>query len=207
MIPWDLAGCQATKVILSCGDSKTMTGLVAGTNLDSWQVRMQLELGCDASFNIGNPSGQSMGALARGAHTVAMMKALVDADMLAMTGPTPTHILVNLGSADLVLGMPTQEAFEADYGYYLDALHTKWPTAEIYCASPWKKNGETDSNNMHTWIGNVLSTRPWAQRGPDERVVIKGTDLGVTNLYDNLTHLSVAGVTVWSAAWIETLGW
>jgi hypothetical protein len=186
-----------------------MTSLQLGgtTNKDAYQTHMEWRLGPHGPrFDVGNPIG-SQGALARGSNDVADMKALVDADLATMFYPTPDCILSNLGSVELVFGLPAQAQWEADYAYILDAFHTKWPNAQVYLARPWRRDVDANANTIAGWIDNVLAARSgWAHLGPDERVVIKASDNGVANTVDGL-HLSLAGVTVWVDAWLGVLGY
>ena len=198
-------GCQGSTRILSYGDSKTLvTGLGPGTNLDAWQMHLTKLVGNPCRiFDVGTPI--SNGALARGSNTAAQMKALVDAD-LATIGATPTYILMNLGSVELALGMPVEAQFETDYGYILDAFHTKWPNVKVYCHRPWYANHEADSNLIAGYIAVVLSTRgSFAYVGPDERVWAKGSDNGATMTSDGL-HYSYAGAIKAAAQWRSVLG-
>lgn len=157
-------------------------------------------------FRFGIHTTVGTGHLARNSATLATMKGTVDADLAATSG-TPTAILINIGSADLSAGIPLQAAWEADLAYVLDAMHTKWTSVPIYVATPWMRAKDADADSLHSWIGNVLVTRaPWAQRGPDERSVIKSDDDGASYTFDGL-HYNNAGTTLWAQTWGAVLGY
>jgi hypothetical protein len=197
--------CVPTTHLLSYGDSKTMTRLMYGgsTNAEAYQVLLAVP--CSAVFDVGNPVGTD-GALARGSHTVAQMKALIDAD-LAKMGGNPAAILSSLGTVDLVAGLVVTEAdFKSDYGYILDAFHAKYPAALIYVAKPWTAGSGAIADTMAGWIDDVVATRaPWTLAGHDERVWAKGSDNGATMMYDGV-HYSQAGTVECARQWRTILG-
>lgn len=136
----------------------------------------------------------------------------IDSD-LALRNDTPEYILINLGSNDLVAPMTSESAFKTDYLYILDALHAKWPTAEIYLAKPIRLNAappstpSADSATLATWIDDIVAARPsFAYAGVVEATTLEGGDSYVTRMGDN-THPTAAGYVAMAAAWQAILGY
>lgn len=205
---WGLSGvCVASLHLLSYGDSKSARINGDGYNQDRWQTHLEMAWRpCGPRFDIVTPTGIGDGYLARGSNTVAQMQALIDAD-LAATGKTPGYILANLGTVEIVTVMPTEEDFTTDYGYILDAIHVKWPSAQVYVAKPWAADGDADANTIAGWIDAVLLTRSaWAHAGHDERVWAKGADNGATMMWDGI-HYSTAGTVECARQWRAILGY
>lgn len=137
--------------------------------------------------------------IARSGANIATMRANVTADLLNTEGLTPNWILCNVGANDVV-AMPTQAAFEADYGAVIDAMHTKWPNALIGVMRIWRQTYDANSDTLATWIGNVVSARSYCFLGPDERVFLKGNDDGATYTADGL-HPNHAGYILTAQQW------
>lgn len=138
----------------------------------------------------------------KGGYTAAALKADVDADLAARNGVTPDYILVDVGQNDLA-SMPTKAAWVANVGYILDAMHTKWPTAQIYVARVYSAGYPAETATIDDdWIPTVLSTRTgWASLGIDRRTVLNSPgDL------DGSEHPTRQGYTKMAAAWKVVLG-
>src|SRR5690606_4336925 len=96
--------------------------------------------------------------IAKSGWTAAMFAATIAADVNAAGAWEPDVIIVALGTNDIE---PLADAlvagdWQADYATILDALHTRWPDAPIYCTRIWRRynNGQlTDLND--TWIPAV----------------------------------------------------
>ena len=132
--------------VLTYGDSKTVVrnnGQYQDDNKDDWQDHLRMRLGCAITLNLGtaptpgNRNGLS-GSLARNGYTVADAAAIVDADLAATA--TPDVILFNLGSNDAFFGLPAEAAWKADLATIWDAMHAKWPAAEIIYSETWREN-------------------------------------------------------------------
>jgi lysophospholipase L1-like esterase len=143
---------------------------------------------------------------------VADVKNRIDSD-LELRNDTPEYILINLGSNDLIAPMTSESAFKTDYLYILDALHAKWPTAEIYLAKPIRLNAappstpSADSATLATWIDDIVAARPsFAYAGVVEATTLEGGDSYVTRMGDN-THPTAAGYVAMAAAWQAILGY
>ncbi len=118
----------------------------------------------------------------------------------------PDVILVNIGANDLTLFTP-QATYETNVGLTLDALHAKWSKAQFYLMRPWRRDRDTESATMATWITNILSTRSaWAAVGPDEAVFLKAADNGVTYTTEGV-HPNVAGYALTAAEWQLAMGY
>jgi len=156
------------------------------------------------------PGGFTAGILGRNGATTASMKALVDADLAAMTAPSLVwlrHILVNIGANDIGGAMPTEAGFKADLGYILDAFHIKWPNATVYVASPWERGATANANTLAGWIAAVVAARSsWAFAGPDERTWLENGDDGATYTIDGI-HYSSAGNTAAQQQWMTAMGY
>lgn len=143
------------------------------------------------------------GVLGRNGATIASMKATVDADLAQMTDPTDMrYVLVNLGVNDFG-AMPSEAQQQADLGYILDALHTKYPSAVIAVAIPWGTGYDAASDTLAGRIATVLSTRSaWARQGHDERAWFKPN---VGTYSADGVHYNAAGNTAAAAAWRASL--
>lgn len=142
--------------------------------------------------------------IATSGHTVALMQDEIDADLTAASG-TPDFVLINLGANEAGLGLPSEAAWTADYGYILDAIHAKWPNALIYLMRVWRRNYATPCNSLAGWISTVVSTRAaWAFVGPDERVFLENGDDGATYTSDGL-HPTDAGYRLTGQQWASVL--
>ena len=134
------------------------------------------------------------------------LKAVIDGNLAAATH-TPEYVLVNTGANDVLHGNTNWTQMIADYGYILDAIHAKWADCMLKVAKIWTRNAVSDQDYFDdVVIPTVLSTRPWASVGMDERIVIKADDDGATYTTDG-THYSTAGLTVVANAWKSAIGY
>jgi len=133
------------------------------------------------------------------------MKALVDADLAAMTTGTPTIIMFNLGANDVV-SLPAEATWKANLVYILDAFHAKWSGAKVYVMRPWRRGEAADCNTLATWIAAVIADgrSAWAFVGPDERVFLEGGDDGVTYTVDGI-HPNATGYALTGLKWVEVV--
>ncbi len=124
--------------------------------------------------------------------TLAQLKASVDAWLAAQTRP-PDYFLMNIGINDR-LSPPSQAAFEADYGYILDAIHAKWPSASVLVEQVWAVGCTTVSDNFATYISNAVTARSsFSFIVGDERVYLKGADNGASEMEADGVHPKNAG--------------
>ena len=140
--------------------------------------------------------------LATAGWTVLNLLNATDAWIAATVTP-PNVVLINIGVNDVVAGT-TQSNFESRLGSVLDKVHTAWPDAVIFVAKVWRGDQPSypalcDTMN-DVWMPNVLSVRPWASFGLDERLVIRDPDDGVTKTSDKV-HYNPAGDTALANAW------
>lgn len=134
---------------------------------------------------------------------VTTLKGTVDASLASAIG-TPDYILTNMGINDSAV-LPTEATWKSDYGYILDAFHTKWPSAIIKVAYIWAIGRDANCATLNSWIDTVLSTRPWASVGLNEQVVLKGSDNGASEMSDTV-HPNRLGYTLTAAAWKVSIG-
>lgn len=117
----------------------------------------------------------------------------------------PESVLINLGSNDLVYingGSVNQASWTANMGTILDAVHTKWPTANVYLMRVYNSDWPTEQTALDdTYIPAVLVGRTaWAFVGPDERTFLPG------NVSDN-THPNATGYDLTAAEWQTVMGY
>lgn len=118
---------------------------------------------------------------------------------------TNAIVLLNWGVND-TNSMPTEAQWKADYLTILDAVHAKWPHAEVYLMRPWKTGKDTECDTLAGWIDDIVASRDFANLGPDERLWLKGADNGATMTSDGV-HYSEAGAAECAHQWAITLGW
>lgn len=131
--------------------------------------------------------------------TVATTQDNVDSELAAAVG-TPSSILINLGANDM--GSVLNETnWKNDFLYILDALHVKWPNAQVYIARPWR--GGTPSTTPDTvaaWIADLVALRPtFTHLGMDERAF-------VPSYAADTLHPNAAGYVMSANAWRVVLG-
>lgn len=141
--------------------------------------------------------------IAHPGYTVAQGAAAIDADLAAKNAYyDPDYIFVDYGLNTIGAGMD-EEALATDYAYIIDALHTKWPNARVYCTRIWKNGFETYANIFDDEIlPSIVATRAsWAGLGIDKRDI-----LNLTNSPDG-THQNFDGYKAIAAAWQAFLGY
>lgn len=126
---------------------------------------------------------------------------------LAPITEKPDFVLCNLGVNDVGPANPPLEpaTWQSDFGYCLDLLNAKWPTARVLVANVWLRyhNGQLAALN-DTWIPAVLSTRAaWASVAIDERIFLENGDNGETYTTDTI-HPNDAGYRL---TWQQWLGY
>jgi lysophospholipase L1-like esterase len=134
----------------------------------------------------------------------ATLKTNIDTYLAARAG-IPDYVLYNMGTND-------SPGFDATWitntGYILDAIHTKYPTAKIYCVVTWLRSTGAAGNTAHrNALTTVLSTRSsFASFGIDELTVLEAGDDGVTYTQIDGVHPNRAGYKRTALAWKTILG-
>jgi hypothetical protein len=173
------------------GDSKTTS--------PNWTNKLVNGLRSISNWSSVN---ESPSRLATAGWTVQNLLNATDAWIAAATS-IPDIILINIGVNDAVTAT-TQSNFESRLGQVLDKLHAAWPLALIYVAKVWRGDQPSYPAYCDTlndvWVPNVLTPRPWAQFGLDERLVIRDPDDGVTKTSDKV-HYNTVGDTALANAW------
>lgn len=192
---------------ISYGDSKTFGASWQATLYNRANLAAYPSRQLDWAVLTPTPTTNAAhaGILARNGSTVASMKALVDADLAAMSGPSVSKVLFNLGANEV--GTVAEATWEANVLYILDAFRAKWPSVEVYIARPWRRGFDADCDDIAAWIDVVVAARSFAHLGPDERVTIKAGDDGATNTWDGVHYSVPVGATAWAEAWKTTLGY
>lgn len=150
---------------------------------------------------------QFTGAYAVPGVTTATAAGAIDAFLAAITeqSDTPVWVLYNLGSNDLA-GISdssiTEAAWKANTGYIFDAIHTKWPNAQIRAMRVYWAGAEAAAATLNdSWLPAVISTRSgFVAVGPDERLFLPG------NLTD-ATHPNATGYSLTAAQWQTVMGY
>jgi hypothetical protein len=129
---------------------------------------------------------------------------LIDSTLANRYG-SPAAILYNLGVNDVSAG--TNEAtFKANTLYIIDALHARFPNAQIYLARVWKAGEDAGCAALNGWIDYVITQRTFCHAGHDESVWAKGADNGAT-MYVDGPHYSAAGKTECANQWKTVMGY
>jgi lysophospholipase L1-like esterase len=143
--------------------------------------------------------------LARGGYSVAMMKPLIDADLLALSDQMDA-VIWNLGANDIGYGLPDEATWRADALYILDAMHVKWPNVLIYVMTPWYQQYPAGTVTLKGYIANLIPLRAFLRAGPDETIFIENGDNGATYSADGV-HPNTAGYAVWAQLVQTALGY
>jgi lysophospholipase L1-like esterase len=142
--------------------------------------------------------------IAVGGRSTASAASAVAAELAAASG-TPNYICYNLGAND-VTSLPAEATWKANTAAILDAMHTKWPSAQIYLARPWRRSYAAECNTLATWQDAVMATRAWAHVGPDERVFLENGDDGARYTSDGVHPTTPDGYILTAAAWKTAMG-
>lgn len=183
--------------MVAIGDSKTIGyGALAKNGYRN-------ELAANLSALPGVSDAYFVDVLASSGWTMAQVWAALPA-FLASEADVPEWVLMNVGTPDLpnIGGSTTEAAWKSALGNILDALHAKWPSAQIRLMRPIWLGYEANAATMNdTWMPAVLATRAaFAAVGPDERVF-----LDATTLPDGI-HPSDAGYTLTASEWQTAMG-
>lgn len=122
------------------------------------------------------------------------------------TNDPHVEVLVNYGSND-VKNMPAQATWEAAYLSMLDAIHAKWPQAQIRLSISWRDTYEAQSDTLAGWVANVIAARPaFVSLADDERVWMENGDDGATYTLDG-AHYNAAGATLKAQLALAAMGY
>lgn len=95
-----------------------------------------------------------------------------------------SRIAMNWGVNDLGAGGLVEATWIGQYDQIIAYLHNTFPSAVFYATYPWRVGYDLQAATMHGWIDTVIShcasIGATCQPGPDEAVVIKGSDNGYT---------------------------
>lgn len=174
---------------MTVGDSKAAHGYWWQNNL-----RVLLETSTSRPWNEGVPH-------AAAGWTVSNAKAGIDA-YLASRSKTPESVLINLGVNEI---SPTEGAWKADYQYILDAIHSKYPSTQVYLSRVWKRSFPLHTT-LNGWINDLVSANPtFCHAGDDESVWLEGGNDGATMTVDGV-HYSAAGMAEKAAQMKAVMG-
>lgn len=98
-------------------------------------------------------------------------------------------VLVNIGVNEIGI---EEASFKTNLAYILDALHAKWPLAQVVVDHIWKRGATAGCIEMNGWIDAVIADgrESWTMPGADETVWLEGGDDGATMTVDG-THYSI----------------
>lgn len=133
--------------------------------------------------------------------TIAQARAAVDAWTASYPSTPGDWVFVNLGTNDMLTGMPSQAQQESDLAYVLDALHTKFPGSQFIVSKPWYTTAGADATTLATRIDNVLSTRAAWTRSINESTFLSGL-IDVDGIHPN-----AAGYAATAAAIKTSMGY
>jgi lysophospholipase L1-like esterase len=137
-------------------------------------------------------------AIARVGWTVSQMRKTVNADLARRTD-RPDAILINLGTN---LTEKTSSSWVKSMLYIVDAMHRKWPKAQIFIAQVWRPWHSPTAILDNYWIPQVVSARSsFVHSGIDER-----TFLSSAGLLSDRVHPNHAGYVKTAKAWKKEIG-
>lgn len=121
------------------------------------------------------------------------------------------HILLQIGTNDLALGLPAEATWKANYRAIIERLHAQCPNAQIGLARPVylqaipPSTPVAETATLKQWIEDVEAEYAYCFLGPDE-TALEGGDGYVTNFVDR-AHCTAAGYTATAAAWQTAMGY
>lgn len=174
--------------LFSVGDSRTVG--VNDTNppiegMNGWPYLLAQSLTTETSVSWYEQR------CAVGGYTVAQLRAIIDAE-LAKANFYADRVCVSAGYNNHE-PLPAEATFKADYLYILDACHTKWPNAPVYCDLIPNDTAAT----INPWIADCYNARDWAYLGIDETQIASIVP----------THPEHAGYAEWAAAFLTLFGY
>lgn len=142
--------------------------------------------------------------------TVANFASDIDTRLATITG-TPQVVLIHLGSNDLS-GELAEATWKNGYRTIISAVHTKWPSANIYLAKPVRLAGNPPNApvaavaTMHGWIDDLVAEHPdYLAVGIDETHLENGDQY--STYFADVTHPNLAGYAQSAALWKTALGY
>lgn len=180
---------------LPYGDSKTL-----GWSDETHQGGYRSVLAAIASSR--TMGWRALPCLARGGWDVTSMAYWVNSDLVGYTGGTPDAVLINLGTN---LTEKTQLAWVTPMLRIVDAMHGKWPNAQIFIAQVYRGPDPTEVIN-DVWIPAVVAARPdFVHLGIDERTFLPGEGLMSDTYHPNRAGY-VRTAEEWNAVLKQWLG-
>lgn len=89
--------------------------------------------------------------------------------------PEPQYALINFGAND-VQSLPAEATWKQNLRDYVEEIHIKWSTTQIYVALPWREGYDSESDTLATWITAVADEYTYVSVGMDERIWFKTDD-------------------------------
>lgn len=182
------------------GDSKSTD---EWNTAPTWITKLATELGA----RTGKAYQESTPRFAISGYTMAAMKAYVDANLASVQG-TPSKIVINVGVNDISSGVtPNETTWKANLTSIIDSLRTKWASADIYIAKPWRQGLDSEATIIAGYIDAVIATYgAHVFVGHNESVWVKGSDNGAAMLQDSV-HYSTLAQTIAAAQWLAAMGY
>lgn len=183
---------------LAVGDSKTL-GESCCFATNAYQNELESDL-----WPLVTNGAERLNHFAVGGLGVGMMRARVDAFLATAIYP-PEWVLFNLGANDcpgVRSGAITEASWVADAGYILDAIHAKWPNAQVRIMRIYYANYASESNTIDdTFIPAVIVGREsWVDLGPDERTFLPG-------FMSDPAHPNATGYSKTADEWRAVMGY
>lgn len=128
---------------------------------------------------------------------------------LAIAVGTPDYVFYNVGVNDTNGGdgiNPTQADWQTQTGYILDAIHTKWPNAQIILNNQWCRLSPNACNTIATWRATVVTARSSFCRIGWSEWILENGDNGVTYTADGI-HPNYAGYAIVAQQWRNCVGY
>lgn len=195
-----LAGVRSTPGIVTFGDSKTAS---AAPGIQALIAAMRTATG---------DGWHEAARLAIGGTDTPDWVARIDADLAAIDATTAGRVkfvLYNLGANDNN-DAPVYATYYADTLYCVQALHTKFPAAQIYLAKIWERGDQTWITTVQYAVVDALAAAySYVHVGIDERLTLEAGDDGATWTSDGTHPTNPAGyVREWadpSIGWLSCL--
>lgn len=134
-----------TTGLLALGDSKTDPGF------NTWPTTLASDISTSAHSYIAYNKGVS-------AATAASMAAAINTTLATVTSGLVTPVVIDIGVNDFG-GGSSAATWQNNVLTVVDAVHAKWPGAQVWITKPWKQGQDAEADEYATRVDAVVVAR------------------------------------------------